>query len=204
MGTGNLTELTDADTSGITATLLGICSELAIRNVLTVQVSPHTRRTVEEHDVTRRMMFAARVDQSLPRDYSDALLSLHARKPFPNTPAEIRAFAAEIRDDNFRLEAAEDGIHLYNRSGHWLGDDPFALYPHIADALRDDPGHAFYLGVECTRAEIAVALGKRYAQDTPLDWGVAAKAPPEEDLTRFKEAGATLHAGRRVTEKDRP
>ena len=43
MGTGNLTELTDADTSGITALLAGLCSELAIRNVLVVQVSPHTR-----------------------------------------------------------------------------------------------------------------------------------------------------------------
>ena len=31
MGTGNLTELTDADTTGITAMLLGIASELHIR-----------------------------------------------------------------------------------------------------------------------------------------------------------------------------
>jgi hypothetical protein len=60
MGTGNLTELTDADSGGVTAALLGICSELAIRNVLVVQVSPHTRRTIEEHDAARRMMFAAR------------------------------------------------------------------------------------------------------------------------------------------------
>src|SRR5262249_37500025 len=50
MGTGNLTELTDADSGGITATLLGVCSELHIRNVLVVQVSPHTRRTLHEHD----------------------------------------------------------------------------------------------------------------------------------------------------------
>ena len=42
LGTGNLTELTDADTTGITAVLLGIASELHIRNVLVVQVSPHT------------------------------------------------------------------------------------------------------------------------------------------------------------------
>src|SRR6516165_3790472 len=42
LGTGNLTELTDADTTGITAVLLGIASELHIRNVLVVQVT-HTR-----------------------------------------------------------------------------------------------------------------------------------------------------------------
>ena len=59
MGTGNLTELTDADTTGITAILLGIASELHIKNVLVVQVSPHTRRTVEEHDLARRIMYAS-------------------------------------------------------------------------------------------------------------------------------------------------
>ena len=57
MGTGNLTELTDADSSGVTAMLTGICSELAIRNVLVVQVSPHTRETVAEHDFARRLMY---------------------------------------------------------------------------------------------------------------------------------------------------
>src|SRR5262249_6335958 len=69
MGTGNLTELTDADSGGVTAALLGMCSELRIGNVLVVQVSPHTRRTIQEHDAARRMMFAAREDRSIPKDY---------------------------------------------------------------------------------------------------------------------------------------
>lgn len=196
MGTGNLTELTDADTGGITAMLLGICSELGIRNVLTVQVSPHTRRTIEEHDAARRMMFAARADASLPRDYTDALLSLHARQPFPNTPGEIADMAADIRDDNYRVEAAEDGVHVFNRHGHHIAVDPYELFPKLG--VEHDGGHAFYLGVECARAQIAWQLGKRYAQDTPLTWGVAADAPEPEDLTKFKEAGTTLHAGRRI------
>ncbi|HEY6669302.1 MAG TPA: DUF6513 domain-containing protein, partial [Methyloceanibacter sp.] len=76
MGTGNLTELTDADTTGITAVLLGIASELHIRNVLVVQVSPHTRRTVEEHDLARRIMYASRAEHELPKDYADGLLCL--------------------------------------------------------------------------------------------------------------------------------
>lgn len=197
MGTGNLTELTDADTNGITATLMGICSELGIRNVLAVQVSPHTRRTIQEHDAARRMMYAARTDESLPRDYTNALLSLHARNPFPDSPAEIADLARETRDDNFRIVAAEDGIHIFNRAGHWAGRDPFALFPHIEKAIEGDAAHAFYLGVEAARAGIAFELGKRYAQDTPVDWGVAADRPTE-DLTKFQEAGATLHAGRTV------
>jgi hypothetical protein len=121
MGTGNLTELTDADTTGITAVLIGIASELNIRNVLVVQVSPHTRRTVEEHDLARRIMYASRAEHDLPKDYADGLLALHSRKPFPQEPEEIAEAAASVRDRNFRIEIAEDGIHVYNRDGHHVG-----------------------------------------------------------------------------------
>ena len=89
MGTGNLTELTDADSGGVTAMLIGICTELAIRNVLIVQVSPHTRRTVEEHDAARRLMYRAREDNNLPKGYGNQLLSLHDVRPFPDTPEQI-------------------------------------------------------------------------------------------------------------------
>ncbi len=191
MGTGNLTELTDADTIGITAVLLGIASELHIRNVLVVQVSPHTRRTVEEHDLARRIMYASRAEHDLPKDYADGLLALHARKPFPQTAEEIAEAAREVRDRNFRIEIAEDGIHVYNRDGHHVGESAMDLFPKLG--VETDGAHAFYLGTELTKAEIAWRLGKRYAQDEPLDWGVAADAPAE-DTSRLKEAGHTLLA----------
>jgi dihydropteroate synthase-like protein len=189
MGTGNLTELTDADSGGVTAMLLGVCSELAIRNVLVVQVSPHTRRTIEEHDAARRMMFAAREDKSLPKDYGGALLQLHDRKPFPNAPAEIAELAGAVRDANFRIETAEDGIHVYNRDGHHVAQDALSLFPRLG--LDRDAPHAFYLGTELMKAEIAWRLGKRYAQDEPLDWGVGVDQAAE-DLTRLREVGHTL------------
>jgi dihydropteroate synthase-like protein len=194
MGTGNLTELTDADTIGITAVLLGIASELHIRNVLVVQVSPHTRRTVEEHDLARRIMFASRAEHELPKDYADRLLCLHARRPFPQSSDEIAESAREVRDKNFRIEIAEDGIHIYNRDGHHIAQDAFDLYPKLG--VDQDGAHAFYLGAELARAEIAWRLAKRYAQDEPLDWGVAADAPAD-DKTRLKEAGHTLIAKRK-------
>jgi dihydropteroate synthase-like protein len=194
MGTGNLTELTDADSGGVTATLLGICSELHIRNLLIVQVSPHTRRTIQEHDAARRMMFAAHEDASLPRDYSSALLSLHDRKPFPNTPAEIAELAAEVKDENFRIETSPDGIHVYNRDGHHVGQSAMALFEKLR--VENDGAHAFYLGTELMKAEISWLLGKRYVQDAPLDWGAAADLATE-DLTRLAEAGHTLRARKR-------
>jgi dihydropteroate synthase len=56
-----------------------------------------------------------------------------------------------------------------------------------------DGPHAFYLGTELVKAEIAFRLGKRYAQDEPLDWGVAADRPLADE-TRLAEAGHTLRA----------
>ena len=192
MGTGNLTELTDADTSGITAMLLGICSELSIRNLLVVQVSPHTVKTIEEHDAARRMFFAARADDALPRGYSKALLQVHDVKPFAATPADLVAQAKTIRDRNYRIETAADGIHLYNRDGHAVHQDAFEFFPEIA--VEGDVGHAFYLGAELQKAEIAFRLGKRYAQDAALDFGVAAPKPDVDDRTRLEAAGHTLKA----------
>ena len=191
MGTSNLTELTDADTSGITAVLMGICSELAIRNVLLVNVSPHTSRTVHEHDAARRIMFAARSDESLPKDYGNMLLQIHDRAPFVSSPAEIKAMAAEVRDRNFRIEVAEDGIHIYNNAGHHVARDAMSLFLKLA--VEADGPHAFYLGTELMKAETAFRLGKRYAQDEPLDWGVAADRL-SEDLARLAKAGHTLRA----------
>jgi dihydropteroate synthase-like protein len=191
MGTGNLTELTDADTSGITAVLAGICSELDIRNVLTVHVSPHTVRTVEEHDLARRILFAARSDGALPRSYHPGLLQVHDRKPFPATIADIEALAADVRDANFRILTAEDGIHIFNSKGHAVATDAFSLFSGLG--VEADGAHAFYLGAELMKAEIAWRLGKRYVQDEPLAWGVAAPAP-REDRTRLAEAGHTLKA----------
>jgi dihydropteroate synthase-like protein len=195
MGTGNLTELTGADTTGITAVLMGVVSELAIRNVLVVQVSPHTRRTVEEHDAARRIMHAARRDASLPKGYGNALLCLRDLRPFANTPEGVAAAAGEVRDRNFRVETAEDGVHIYNRDMHRIGTDAMGFFPALG--VETDGAHAFYLGAELAKAEIAWRLGKRYAQDEPLDWGCAADPPTEDDETRLKAPGHTLQARRK-------
>jgi dihydropteroate synthase-like protein len=191
MGTGNLTELTDADSVGVTALLLGVCSELNIGNVLTVHVSPHTRRTIQEHDAARRIMYAARADVSLPKGYGRALMQVHDRAPFPYSGQEIAESAAQVKDMNYRIETAEDGIHVYNRTGHFVADDAFALFDKLG--VQTDGAHAFYLGAELTKAEIALRLGKRYAQDEPLDWGCAVDRRAE-DRTRLSEAGHTLRA----------
>jgi dihydropteroate synthase-like protein len=190
---GNLTELTDADTTGINAILMGLCSELHITAVLAVQVSPHCRTAIKEFDRARREYFAARKANALPQGFGMGLMALRDRRGFASTPDEIKALSGQIRDANYRIEVAEDGIHIYNRNGHHVSDDPFGLYPHLD--TRNDIGHAFYLGVETARAEIAWRLGKRYTQDEPLEFGVVAETKGSADdahLLNFTEAGSTF------------
>lgn len=191
MGLGNLTELTGADTTGITATLVGIASELGIKNILVVQVSPHARRAVKEVDIARRIMYHAREDGALPIGYTDDLLCLHDRKPFSFTTADIAELAAQIRDPSFRIQISNDGVHIFNRDGLYCAKDPFALFPKLN--LADDGAHAFYIGVELARAQTAWQLGKAYSQDEELDWGVAADPViPESPKDEYARAGHTL------------
>lgn len=202
MGIGNLTELTGADTTGITATLMGVASELLIRNVLVVQVSPHARRAVQEVDLARRIMFAAREENSLPLGLHDGLLCLHDRRPFPYSSEEIAELASMIRDPSFRVQVSGEGIHVFNRDGLHVDKDPFNLFPVLG--VEKDGSHAFYLGVELARAQVAWQLGKAYSQDEELDWGCAADpvAPPE-DLASHAAPGHTLIVKQRKAEEER-
>jgi dihydropteroate synthase-like protein len=191
MGVGNLTELTHADTAGINALLLGICSELGIRAILATQVSRHARRAVREADLARRILFAARAMNALPKLIDDGLMALHERKPYPYARVELEELWKDIRDPSYRIQISEEGMHIFNRDAFLSATDPFALYPKLG--VEQDGGHAFYLGVELARAEIAWKLGKRYAQDEPLNWGCAAEAAASAvDLHAYKPAGATL------------
>ena len=68
-----------------------------------------------------------------------------------------------------------------------------ALYSHLN--VSDDASHAFYLGVELARAQIAWQLKKRYVQDQELVWGVASKDQPT--LHKTEHRAAALKAKRK-------
>ncbi len=170
MGVGNLTELTDADTTGINAILFGLISEMNINAVLATSVSPHAVNAIAEADSARRVMHRAKQDNRLPRGYGNRLLGLHDRKPFPYNESEIRELAGQIKDPSFRIMVSQEGVHVFNRDGHQVDVDPFSFYPKLG--VEEDASHAFYLGVELGRAQIAWQLGKRYVQDEELSWGI--------------------------------
>ncbi len=195
MGIGNLTELTDADTTGINAMLFGMISELDINAVLATSVSPHAVNAIAEADVARRVMFSAKRDSRLPRGYSTALNGLHDRRPFSYNVDEIAEIAAQIKDPSFRIMVSETGVHVFNRDGLQMEIDPFAFYPNLN--VQNDASHAFYLGVELARAQVAHQLGKRYVQDELLNWGLATK----QDKNDRKSPDRKSHRAASLKEK---
>lgn len=217
MGVGNLTELTEADTTGINAMLFGLISEMHLDAVLATEVSPHCRSAVREADMARRMMYAARKDSSLPKGIDSSLLGMHARKPFPYNAEEINEIYQDVKDPSYRVQVSEEGIHVYNRDGIHTDANPFELFPKL-DLLQDDAPHAFYMGVELGKAQVAWQLGKNYMQDEELDWGacIAAKTEDEKDqgsraahamkelrkeTLEYKAEGSTLKASREKKKK---
>lgn len=188
LGVGNVTELTHADTAGMNTLLLGICSELNINHILATEVSKHARRAIKEADTARRIMYAAKEHDTLPKHINPDLMALHETAPFPYTLAEIQDWAREIKDPSFRIQNSSEGVHVYNRDGFYTALNPFDFYANLH--VENDAGHAFYLGVELARAQIAWQLGKRFTQDQELTWGCAAdKSTVEFDVHTFKPAG---------------
>lgn len=194
MGIGNLSELTHTDTLGLNTLLLGVVSELHITGVLTTEVSRHCVSVVREVDRARRVMFAAREDNMPPRHLDESLLALHERHPFPYNAAEIADFAAEVADDNFRIQVSAAGFHIYNRHGLHIARDPYDVFQAL-NVDADGP-HAFYLGLELARAQIAWQLGKRYVQDEELGWGCV-RPRPLDDKGEFAVTRSTLDARRK-------
>lgn len=73
-----------------------------------------------------------------------------------------------IRDKNFRIFVDENYIYVFNSKVFLCDTDGQRLFKSLN---VEDPKHAFYLGRELTRAELALKLGKKYIQDRGLRWG---------------------------------
>lgn len=168
MGLGNLTELTDADTTGINAVMAGVITELEIDYVLTTEVISWAKGAVRELDLARKLMYYARKNDSLPKHIDDGLITIKDPPHENYTEAELRQMHQQIKDRNFRIFADEKQIYVFNNSLFVTGTDPDAIF----DRLDVNEGsHAFYLGQELYKAALAVRMGKKYVQEQPLHWG---------------------------------
>jgi dihydropteroate synthase len=200
MGVGNLTELTEADSAGINAVLLGIMSELGVRYALTTEVVAWARGSVRELDCGRRMMHHASRRSTIPKGFDDRLVTTRDTRVTHPTEAELRLMQERLTDRNFRIETDGESIFVFNSERFEKGTDIRRIFPRLG--VDADASHAFYLGRELTKADLARRLGKKYIQGEPLHWGYLTWSEEEDGghaRARRRPAGGRREpAGRRA------
>jgi dihydropteroate synthase-like protein len=188
MGIGNLTELTEADSTGVTAMLIGFCQELGIRNVLTTEVIDWARGAVREAVLAAQLMHFAQEQGTPPKHVDGRLLTVKDEDLRPYAESELRELHAQVTDPNFRIFADADWIYVFNAELFVKGTD----FNEIFDQLGvDEPTHAFYLGKELMKATIARALRKNYRQESPLDWGYMTFEEPRRERVKLTTGQVT-------------
>ncbi len=168
MGVGNVSELTDADSTGLNALLMGMAAELSIDYVLTTEAGPRTRGAVKETVLGRRLIYRALQRGTPPKNLSSDLITVKDLRPHTFSLEEIRDMQQQVRDRNLRIFVSEGRIVVFNRDLWVTGREADTVFRQLD---IDDPGHAFYLGRELARAELALKLGKKYLQEQDLNWG---------------------------------
>lgn len=189
MGVGNLTELTDADSAAVNVVLLGFCEELGIHSVLTTQVVNWARSSVRECDLARRLVYHSIRHRVLPKHLEPRLVMLRDAVITEPSADDLERLAREIKDANYRVFVSGGEVHVISRELQLHHMDPFSLFDRLRQSgpggslpKNLDASHAFYLGYELCKAATALALGKQYQQDEPLDWGFLTRDEPRHYL----------------------
>ena len=198
MGIANITELTDADTTGTTALLIGYCQELGIRHVLATEDAAWARGAVREADIARRLMHYGITHGMLPKHVDPGLVTVKDPEIVAYDEAELRSLQAQLTDPNYRIFTDHDRIYVFNAERFVTGTRAREIFPRLE---VEEATHAFYLGRELTKAELAVALGKTYRQESPLAWGYLT---PEDDAgVAEQDRAARLAAARERADRRR-
>jgi len=132
--------------------------------------------------------------EDTPTDYFKEYMAA-AKKTLNKNAAENKFFAkvyksmkelaemkSMVKDKNFRIFLSDKSINVFNSETFTSGSDPYDFFDHMK--VDDDASHAFYLGIELARAQIAFQLGKNYDQDNELNWGIAVKKKKQNLLKR--------------------
>jgi len=202
MGIANLTELTEADSTGVTALLMGYCQELGIRHVLTTAEIPWARGAVQEADIARRLMHYAVSKRSLPKHADSRLLTTRDASVSVYPEADLRKMQAQITDLDYRIFNDRDQIHVFNAERFVSGVNISEIFAKLD--VRE-PTHAFYLGKELLKASLALHLGKIYRQEGELSFGyLTPQEPPAPTESRLRVARERADRRRRAARRPRP
>ncbi len=181
MGIGNLTELTEADSTGVTALLIGFCQEIGIGAVLTTEVIGWARGAVAEAVLAAQIMHLAQRQARPPKHIDPGLVTTRDESMRAPSEQELRAMQAQVADPNYRLFADAEWLYAFNGERFVRGSNMYAVFDEL-DVT--DATHAFYLGKELMKATIARGLRKSYRQEGPLDWGLLSFPEPRREDPR--------------------
>ncbi len=183
MGVGNVTELFDADSIGINALLAGIASELKIDLIFTPEASVKSAGSVGELATAVKMLWLSKKQNQTPKDLGIDLLKLKDKRKIETitTPDEEKVKTVNVKekrkfvldDSHFKIFIKNKKIVVifYHRKKpklKFISNNATKLYREILSRIKIDTSHAAYLGRELMKAEIALKLGRNYAQDEDL------------------------------------
>ncbi len=189
IGTGNITELIDADTAGMNALLMMFAYEINASFVLSTEASDKTRGVIKEIFIAKKIGFISRHKKTFPKGLGIDLLFLRDKKLKDERKEEENAEVIYANNINefyiqdpkgwFKIYLDRDNKEIilhykpsYRETKSKLiikGKDPVAMYRKVAElGLISKIDHACYLGSELQKAYIALKLGKSYLQDAEL------------------------------------
>jgi dihydropteroate synthase-like protein len=191
-GVGNVTELIDADSSGVNAIVAGVAQELNAALLLTTEGSTKTSGAVKELATACRMMYLAKKMDAPPKDLGVDLLRLkekrrrdipydrsldakeHARTLYAKRGSEPVAdkkgfFKISVDQDENKIVVS----HFKGETGEpdvvVRGSEPLEIRDALCKLdLLSTLEHAYYLGVEAEKAHISLTINKSYYQDEEL------------------------------------
>lgn len=192
-GIGNVTELIDADSTGVNAAVAALAAEVGADMLHVPEYSVKSRGGVREAVEASRMMFLAERRGTLPKDLGVDLLVLKEKRwveePYREHPeAETlqgvpeTGFSPDVKGW-FKIavdrELGEIAAIHYPPGGEEpdvvvKGRDSRTIYQTIIrEGLVSKLDHAAYLGKELEKAHIALVLGRSYVQERPLFGGLS-------------------------------
>ncbi len=181
-GTGNVTELIDADSAGASAVLAGLAMELNASILFTPEHSDKARGNVRELRIASEMMLLAREKQTPPKDLGIDLLGIKEKRARTGT-LDIREVKRVIAAEKSRIWKLDPvgcfKIGLVEFDGEEVivavhEPEKIAIKGKTAKEIMDtiikqklvsSTEHAAYLGRELMKAELALRFRRSYAQD---------------------------------------
>ena len=176
-GIGNVTELIDADSIGVNATLAGLAMELNSSILFTPEYSNKARGSISELKKASQMMFLAKERNSAPKDIGIDLLVIKekrrrmevmqaTRDNLSIVHAQPKKMWSKDPCGSFKIYIDDSKICARHKDLVILGKDAKEVFDTIVENdLVSSLEHAGYLGRELMRAQLALQFKRSYVQD---------------------------------------